>query len=45
MEDVVSFEVAKLLKKVGFNYKVQNYYNHKNIITNDGSTVANYNKK
>lgn len=45
MEDVVSFEVAKLLKKVGFNYKVQNYYNHKNIITNDGSNVANYNHK
>ncbi|HMT01853.1 MAG TPA: hypothetical protein PKD00_00850 [Burkholderiales bacterium] len=44
-EQRISLETAKLAKEVGFNWKVQFYYNHKNTLSDDGANLANYNQE
>ena len=44
-EQRISLETAKLAKEVGFNWRVQFYYSHKNIINDDGANLANYNQE
>lgn len=43
-EYYVSFEIAKLLKKAGFDWKQYSFYNSKSILIN-GTFAANWNDK
>ena len=39
-EQIVSFEVAKLAKKLGFNWSCDNYYNEDGILNSYKDTIA-----